>query len=109
MLDDYQQNGLKHVPSPTDPNDPGYTFKYVHNMPPLEAYKLHTPAMDVVSTETNTQARYFFYGWNNLTSFEKKALQDVKDYLKIQFNKEVPEGFSDRELLKFVQANFFDL
>ena len=48
---------------------------------------------------------YRVYGRNN----EIKALQDVKEYLKTNFNKEVPEGFSDRELLKFVQANFFDL
>ncbi len=74
LLDDHLQNGLKHVPSPSDPNDPAYSLKYVHNMPPLEAYKLHTAAMDVVSTETNTQARYFFYGWNNLTQFEIKAI-----------------------------------
>ena len=54
LLDDYQRNGLKHIPSKTDPNDPAYYLKYVHNMPPLEAYKLHTPVMDVVSTEANT-------------------------------------------------------
>lgn len=78
-------------------------------MPPLEAYKLHTAAMDIVSTETNTQVRYFFYGWNNLTEFEKKALEDIKEHLRTNYKTEIPEGFSDRELLKFVQANFFDL
>jgi hypothetical protein len=108
-MEDHRKKGLKNVPSRTDPNDPGYSLKYVHNMPPLEAYKLHKPAMDLVSTETNTQIRYFFYGWNNLTEFEKKAIEDVKVYLKVNFHKDVPEGFSDRELLKFVQANFFDL
>ena len=51
LLEDFRRNGLRQVPSRTDPNDPAYNLKYVHNMPPLEAYKLHTPAMDIVSTE----------------------------------------------------------
>lgn len=101
-MEEYKKNGLKQVPSKTDPNDPAYNYKYVHNMPPLEAYKLHTPVMDITSTETKTQARYFFYGWNNLTEFEKKALDDIKQYLKNNYKTEIPEGFSDRELLKFV-------
>jgi hypothetical protein len=90
LLDDYIRNGLNPVPSRTDPNDPAYSLKYVHNMPPLKAYKFHTPAMDIVSTETDTQVRTFFYGWNNLTTFETKALQNIKEYLKAKCDKEVP-------------------
>ena len=73
-------------PDPKNPNDPAYSIKFVHNMPPLEAYKLKVEPMDRVSTVANTQNRFFFYGWNNLTDFEKKGIEDIKAHLKKNFN-----------------------
>jgi hypothetical protein len=38
-----------------------------------------------------------------------KGISDIKEYLRKNFNRDVPEGFSDRELLKFIAANAYNL
>jgi hypothetical protein len=50
-----------------------------------------------------------FFGWNNITEHELQAIENIKKWLKQNKNINIPGGFDDRNLLKFIQANFFDL
>ena len=72
-------------------------------MPPLEAYKFRPPTSVLVNSKDKPVARLFFYGWDNITEFELEQLEKIKVYLK-EKKIEIPPGFSDRELLKFVQS-----
>lgn len=106
-IEDYKKGDLK-MPSKTDFTDLLYTKKYAHTLIPLEAYRFRHPDSYRFSTKENMTGRLFFYGWNNLSQFEIDQIAAIKDYLET-IKVVIPEHFHDRELLKFVQANFFDL
>jgi hypothetical protein len=53
--------------------------------------------------------RAVFYGWNNLTPHETKAIEDLKVWLKTNKDMDVPPGFDEREMLKFIQSCFFNI
>jgi hypothetical protein len=57
----------------------------------------------------NKKNRVYFYGWNNLTEFEKKNIQDFKIYLTDVLKLKIPIDFSDRDLLKFLHADSYNL
>lgn len=78
-------------------------------MPPLDAYKVRPPFYDRVSTSTNQEARYQFFGWDNLTTFEVEAIANTKVYLETVLKVPIPESLLDREILKFLQANYFNM
>lgn len=42
-----------------------------------------------------------------MTDYEKAGMAKVVEWLRKEKNCEVPSDFSDRNVLKFVQANFF--
>ncbi len=105
--EDYHAGRLQQ-PSKTDHTDPLYLKKYAHTMPPLAAYKFRHPDSHNVSTKQNIASRTFFYGWNNLSDFETEQIAAIKAHMH-SILVEIPKNFDDRELLKFVQANHFDL
>jgi len=55
------------------------------------------------------QARFVFYGWNNLTEFEEQNIAKTKQFLIEKLNCQIPEEFNDREILKFAQAYDFNV
>jgi hypothetical protein len=93
---------LQKQPSKTDPNDPLYCRKYAHNMPPLELYKIKPPKWDLVNIEGDDNRRAVFFGWNNITEHEIRGVENVKRWIKINKGIDIPEGFDDRNILKFV-------
>lgn len=66
------------------------------------------PRFDRVNTAGNNNYRIVFYGWDNLTEFEREQIQLGKDRLAAN-NIILPENYSDRDLLKFLQANAWNL
>ncbi len=96
-------------PSKTNVDDPLYSRKYAHTMVPLICYRLRPTGWEKVNVEQDNNRRAVFFGWNNITEYERKGIADVKQYLRNVKKLEVPETFSDRNVLKFVQANFFQI
>jgi hypothetical protein len=78
-------------------------------MPPLIVYKIKPPKWDLVNVEGDDNKRAVFYGWNNITEHELEGIDKVKKWLKDNKNCQIPLGFDDRNILKFVQANFFKI
>ena len=93
----------------TDPSDPLYKRKYAHTMPPLHAYRLRPAGWEKVNVEKDDNARKVFFGWNNVTEYEKEGIRQVKEWLRTKKDTEAPANFSYRKLLKFCQANFYNI
>jgi len=100
---------LQLKPSKTDVNDPLYCRKYAHTMIPLISYRMRPVGWDRVNVDGDSNKRAVYFGWNNITDFERKGIADVKEWLKKTKKIDVPEGYIDRNVLKFVQANFFQI
>ena len=96
-------------PSKTDPTDPLYRKKYAHNMPPLIVYKSRMVGMEHVNVPGNDNNRRLFYGWNNMTDHERQGVEKLRQWLLKEKNCQVPDGFDKKDLLKYVQANFFQI
>ena len=79
------------------------------SMPPLICYRYKQPKWDLVNEPGDDNRRAVFYGWNNLTPHETKAIPELKVWLKTNKNMDIPPGFDDREVLKFIQASFFKI
>lgn len=71
-------------------------------MPPLELYKIKPPKWDLVNIEGDDNRRAVFFGWNNITEHEIRGVENVKRWIKINKGIDIPEGFDDRNILKFV-------
>lgn len=96
-------------PDPRNPNDPRYYKKYVHNMPPLEAYFIIPARKDAVATTDKTQNdRRVYFGWNNITEYEQNGINALKRSVA-EKNLQVPAAFGDRDWLKWVQASFYNI
>lgn len=78
-------------------------------MPPLMAYRSKPVGVEKVNVQGDDNARKVYYGWNNVTDYERKGIENVVQWLRKEKKCEVPANFSDRNLLKFVQANFFNI
>ena len=100
---------LLKYPSKTDWNDPLYCKKFAHCMPPLIAYRCRPANLDKQNVQGDDNCRKVYYGWNNYSEYEKTGIQNVKKWLKEQKKRDVRPGFSDQNLLKFVQAEFFNI
>jgi len=68
-------------PSQTDFNDPLYKRKYAQSMPPLEAYKMKSMNYDKVNVAGDNNRRAYFYGWNNITDYEREAIHTIKEWI----------------------------
>lgn len=90
-------------------DDPLYCRKFAHNMPPLAAYRCRPINWDRVNVQGDDNRRAVFYGWNNVTQYERDGINRAIEWLRKEKQVEVPEGFGERNLLKFVQANFFNI
>lgn len=89
-------------PDPSNPEDPNYYRKYAHNMPPLKAYTLRPIDYDKVNYEKpRHNDRRVYNCWNNLTDFEKEYIKTIKKGVLME-GMRCPEGFNDREVLKFI-------
>ena len=71
-------------------------------MPPLVVYKIKPPKQDLVNVEGDDNKRAVFFGWNNITEHELTGIEKVKKWLKDNKNCDIPPGFDDRNILKFV-------
>lgn len=80
-------------------------------MPPLIAYKTLPAGLERGgNTKEQTQNRKVFFGWNNLTQFEKEQIAECKRMVSEKYSGEIPSRFqNDREILKFCQCQFFNL
>lgn len=62
-------------PDPNDPNDPRYYRKYAINIPPPDVYYMIPDRKDAVANDVKTQNdRRVYFGWNNLTPYEKNGI-----------------------------------
>jgi len=52
--------------------------------------------------------RRVYFGWNNLTEFEREGMQRLKDYL-VAKGAQIPPSFHERDWLKWIQANFYNV
>ena len=102
-IEDYYNGKIPPV-STTDHTDPMWTKKFAHTLPPLEAYKLVPPRTELVCKSQAEEIRLHFYGWDNLTEFEKRMIDEVKKHITEVLKIEIPANFDDRDILKFVQA-----
>lgn len=73
-------------------------------MPPLIAYKTLPPGLEEGgNTKEKLQHRKVFFGWNNLTPFEKEMVAECRRMISEKYSGEIPSRFqNDRELLKFL-------
>jgi len=47
-------------------------------MVPLICYRLRPTGWDQVNVEQDNNRRAVFFGWNNITEYERKGIADVK-------------------------------
>ena len=77
------------------------------SMPPLKAYRFKPPNWDGVCVPTRKQGRDYFYGWDNLTDFERQGIADIVQWIKENKGMDMPEDFHEREILKFIAGEWF--
>lgn len=78
-------------------------------MPPLEAYYFIPEGKDRQNVNMkNNNDRKVYFGWNNVSEFEKQGIADLKKFV-LDAGSEVPPGFGERDFLKFSQASFYDI
>ena len=62
-------------PDPHNSDDPRYYMKHAMNVPPVGAYYLIPERQGSVGRDEATKEdRRVFYGWNNVTDFEKQGV-----------------------------------
>lgn len=60
-------------------DDPRYYMKYAMNVPPLDAYYFVPDKKSQVATNDATKNdRRVYFGWNNLTDFERNGMDMLK-------------------------------
>ena len=97
-------------PDINDPNDERYYKKYAMNVAPPEAYYWIPDKKDgVVTSQKTKKARYVFFGWNNVTDFEKEHVVELQQYLKEKGIEEMPPMFDERDWIKWVQASGYKI
>ena len=108
-IQEYREGKLGE-PDPEDFEDPLYYRKYAHTLPPLESYFIVPDDTEKQNKTMKTNNdRKVYYGWNNLTKFEEQGIENLKKNLAEKKGVQLPPGYDDRDLLKFCQANFFDI
>ncbi len=65
----------------------------------------------LVKESLKSKDRKYFEGWNNLTTFESENLEKVKDLIALdeEISQIMPQGFPERELLRFLQTYGFNM
>ena len=64
---------------------------------------------EVATNEKTKNVRRVHYGWNNITDFEHKGMNALKAYIRNKGVEEMPPGFVERDWLKWIQANGYDV
>lgn len=83
-LQEYYEELKKPIeyPSKEDPDDPRYYIKYAMNIPPPEVYYIIPARKDNVATTDKTKNdRKVYFGWNNITEYERAGVQRLKDFI----------------------------
>lgn len=62
----------------------------------------------VATNDATKNERRVYFGWNNLTEFELKGMNQLKEYLASE-GCIVPPSFEERDWLKWIQASFYDV
>ena len=70
-------------------------------MPPFDAYFIRLSNAHLVNTDEDSNARKVYWGWNNISEFEKRMLEELKTHMTAH-NIIIPVNFKERELLKFL-------
>jgi len=68
---------------------------------------MKTLKYNLVNVPGDNNRRAMFYGWNNLTDYEREAIRNVKEWIWKNKQVRTPSNVSDRDILKFIQADFF--
>ena len=103
-LEEYQAELNKPIEyaDPKDPDDPLYSKKWAHCLPPLQAYTLLPASYDKVNhKKPRHNDRRVHHGWNNLSEFEIEQIQEIKDNLLKLKKRTLPACLDDRDVLKF--------
>ena len=96
-------------PDPNDVDDPRYYQKYAINIPPPQAYYFVPDKKDQVATNDATKNdRRVYFGWNNLTEFERNGMNQLKQFIA-EKGVTVPPSFEERDWLKWIQASFYNV
>ena len=105
--DEYLEELKKPIeyPDPQDHNDPLYSKKYAHTIAPPESYLFIPDRKDgVITSQKTTKQRKIYFGWNNMTEFEKQGVADLKRYLYAKGVRQMPHMFAERDWLKWIAA-----
>lgn len=103
-LEEYEAELRKPIdhPDPNNVEDPRYYMKYAINIPPPAAYYFLPDKKDQVATNEETKNdRRVYFGWDNLTQFEKDGMNQLKAFLA-QKGCTVPPSFEERDWLKWI-------
>jgi len=93
-----------------DKNDPRYYRKYAHNVPPKNAYFFIPEKRDQVAMDTKTlNDRRVYFGWSNLTDYEREGIRALKSYIANDGCGDPPPSFTERDWLKWIQASHYDV
>lgn len=63
----------------------------------------------MAQNETTKGDRRIFFGWNNLTEFERKGVQALQQYIKDKGIDQMPPGFEWRDWVKWIQSCQYDI
>ena len=93
---------------PTNHTDQNYYKKHAHNLPPFDAYFIRLNNAHLYNTEQDSNQRKVFWAWNNISDYEKRMLNELREHMSAH-NILIPTNFKERDLLKFLQGEKFNL
>ena len=97
-------------PPRDEPDHPGYYKKYAHTVPPIESYYIIPDRQEEVARDEVTKnVRRVYFGWNNITDFERAGMRALQQDIKDRGVDVMPPGFAERDWLKWIQANHYDV
>ena len=83
-LKEYEEELKKPIdqPSISNPEDPLYYRKCAHNVPPPDAHYILLDKKDqVANNDKSKNDRRVYYGWNNITQYEKMGMMALQQYM----------------------------
>ena len=67
----------------------------------MDAHFIRLSNAHLSNTDEDSNARKVYWGWNNLSEFEKRMLDELRTHMTTH-NIIIPANFKERELLKFL-------
>ena len=91
-------------------NDPRYYKKHAVNIAPPETYYFLDELKDrVANDKASCNFRSVHSGWNNVTQYEQKGMNELKELVLSKGITTMPPGFEEHDWLKWVQATHYDI